>query len=167
MSSKSQTSKLVLGIFSFLIHILLNVLFYVIVIMLITKYSGVAYDFAYQVFGDAKPVLTDEEDVKSVTITIQRHESTMSVARKLELNRVIENKYSFYLRAKLYQENIKTGKYLVDTSMSYSEILGVITDYNNNLDKEKDAVENKKKETETKNTSESSTNSIEVKSNNP
>ncbi|WP_167958418.1 endolytic transglycosylase MltG [Anaerosporobacter faecicola] len=142
MASRSQTTKLILGISSFVVHILLNILFYVIVVMLITKYSGVAYDFAYEVFGEV--ALADaDDDVKEVTITINKGESTMSVASKLELNRVINNKYAFYLRAKLFQSNIKTGRYKVNAAMSYEEILTVISDYDNNLDKDKDNQESK------------------------
>ncbi|WP_310604128.1 endolytic transglycosylase MltG [Anaerosporobacter sp.] len=137
MASRSQASRIILGISSFVIHVLLNILFYVIVVMLITKYSGVAYDFAYQVFGEVSYVEAGEH-VKDVTITIQKGESTMSVARKLVMNRVIENEYSFYLRAKLFQSNIKTGKYKVNASMTYGEILDVISNYDNNLDKDSD-----------------------------
>ncbi|WP_455715784.1 endolytic transglycosylase MltG [Anaerosporobacter sp.] len=137
MTSRSQTSKLVLRISSVVIHVLLNVLFYVIVVMLIAKYSGVAFDFAYQVFGEVAAAEAGET-VKDVTITIQKGESTMSVARKLEMNRVIDNKYSFYLRAKLFESNIKTGKYIVNASMTYGEIIDQISNYDNNLDKDED-----------------------------
>lgn len=137
MESRSQTSKLVLGISSFVIHVLLNILFYVIVVMLITKYSGVAFDFAYEVFGEVAAAEAGEK-VKDVTITIKKGESTMSIASKLEMNRVIDNKYSFYLRAKLFQSNIKTGKYIVNASMTYGEILDVISNYKNSLDKDED-----------------------------
>lgn len=145
MAPRSQTTKLILGITSFAIHVLLNILFYVIVVMLIMKYSGVAFDFAYEVFGGISTVSEAENtEGKDITITINKGESTMSIARKLELNRVIDNKYSFYLRAKLFQENIKTGTYLVNTSMNYKEIFEIITNYDNNLDKNKGEQESSK-----------------------
>lgn len=149
MESRSQTSKLVLGISSFVIHVLLNILFYVIVVMLITKYSGVAFDFAYEVFGEVAAAEAGEK-VKDVTITIKKGESTMSIASKLEMNRVIDNKYSFYLRAKLFQSNIKTGKYIVNASMTYGEILDVISNYKNSLDKDEDEDEDEKNSSSTK-----------------
>lgn len=151
MASRSQTSKLVLRISSFVIQVLLNILFYVIVVMLIAKFSGVAYDFAYQVFGEVAAAEAGET-VKDVTITIKKGESTMSIASKLEMNRVIENKYSFYLRAKLFQANIKTGKYMVNASMSYGEILDQITNYDNNLDKDEDEQDKTSSSTDKKNT---------------
>lgn len=151
MESRSQTSKLILGISSFVIHVLLNILFYVIVVMLITKYSGMAFDFAYEVFGEVAAAEAGET-VKDVTITIKKGESTMSIASKLEMNRVIDNKYSFYLRAKLFQSNIKTGRYVVNASMSYGEILDVISDYKNNLDEEDDEKDKSSSSTDKKNT---------------
>lgn len=151
MESRSQTSKLILGISSFVIHVLLNILFYVIVVMLITKYSGVAYDFAYQVFGEVAAAEAGET-VKDVTITIKKGESTMSIASKLEMNRVIDNKYSFYLRAKLFQSNIKTGKYIVNASMTYGEILDVISNYKNSLDNDEGEEEKSSSSTDKKNT---------------
>lgn len=151
MESRSQTSKLILGISSFVIHVLLNILFYVIVVMLITKYSGVAYDFAYQVFGEVAAAEAGET-VKDVTITIKKGESTMSIASKLEMNRVIDNKYSFYLRAKLFQSNIKTGKYVVNASMTYGEILDVISNYKNSLDNDEGEEEKSSSGTDKKNT---------------
>lgn len=151
MESRSQTSKLILGISSFVIHVLLNILFYVIVVMLITKYSVVAYDFAYEVFGEVSAAEAGET-VKDVTITIKKGESTMSIASKLEMNRVIDNKYSFYLRAKLFQSNIKTGKYIVNASMTYGEILDVISNYKNSLDKDEGEEEESSSSTDKKNT---------------
>lgn len=151
MQSRSQTTKLILGISSFVIHVLLNILFYVIVVMLITKYSGVAFDFAYEVFGEVAAAEAGET-VKDVTITINKGESTMSIASKLEMNRVIDNRYSFYLRAKLFQSNIKTGKYMVNASMTYGEILDVITNYKNSLDKDEGEEEKSSSSTDKKNT---------------
>ena len=151
MQSRSQTTKLILGISSFVIHVLLNILFYVIVVMLITKYSGVAFDFAYEVFGEVAAAEAGET-VKDVTITINKGESTMSIASKLEMNRVIDYRYSFYLRAKLFQSNIKTGKYMVNASMTYGEILDVITNYKNSLDKDEGEEEKSSSSTDKKNT---------------
>ncbi|HEX3023292.1 MAG TPA: endolytic transglycosylase MltG [Lachnospiraceae bacterium] len=134
MATKSQVSKMILGITSFVLHVLLNIVFYIIVVMLITKYSGVAYDFAYELFGNV--TMASEDEGKDVVIKIKDGESSMSVASKLELNRVIVNKYSFYLKAKLLKKNIQQGTYTVNTSMNYDEILDIITNYDNNQNKD-------------------------------
>lgn len=134
MATKSQVSKMILGITSFVLHVLLNIVFYIIVVMLITKYSGVAYDFAYELFGNV--TMASEDEGKDVVIKIKDGESSMSVASKLELNRVIVDKYSFYLKAKLLKKNIQQGTYTVNTSMNYDEILDIITNYDNNQNKD-------------------------------
>lgn len=145
MAKRTQTTRVVLGISSFIIQILLTILFYVIVVMLIMKYSGMAFDFAYEVFGNVQYSNQGElGEQKDVVVTINKGESTMSVASKLELNRVIPNKYSFYLRAKIFQKNIKTGRYVVNTGMNYDQILDTITDYDNNVDKDKEETTDKK-----------------------
>jgi UPF0755 protein len=51
----------------------------------------------------------------------------MNVASKLEVNKVIVNKYSFYVKAKLKKYVIMPGIYTVNTSMTYDEIFSIIT----------------------------------------
>lgn len=124
MTSKPATSKLVLKITSFILRILLNIIFYVVVIMLITSISKRTYEFCYQVFGQ---VTASEEPGRDIEIQIKKGESTMNVASKLEFNKVIVNKFSFYLKAKLKKYNIMPGTFIVNTSMTYDEIFSIIT----------------------------------------
>lgn len=124
MTSKPATGKLVLKITTFILRILLNIIFYVIVIMLITSFSKRTYEFCYQVFGQ---VTVSEEPGRDIEIQIKKGESTMNVASKLELNKVIVNKYSFYVKAKLKKYNIMPGTFIVNTSMTYDEIFSIIT----------------------------------------
>jgi UPF0755 protein len=53
----------------------------------------------------------------------------MAVANKLEINLVIKNKYAFYLKTKLQNSVLMPGTYTINNSMTYGEILAVITDY--------------------------------------
>lgn len=124
MTSKPATAKLVLKITTFILRILLNIIFYIVVIMLITSFSKQTYEFCYQVFGQ---VTVSEEPGHDIEIQIKKGESTMNVASKLELNKVIVNKYSFYVKAKLKKYNIMPGTFIVNTSMTYDEIFAVIT----------------------------------------
>lgn len=132
MATKSARTKIVLSITSFILHLLLNILFYVVVIMIVTTLSKDAFDFSYQIFGD---VAVDSEPGRNVKIQIKKGESTMNIASKLEINKVIVNKYSFALKVKLTKQLIKPGTYEVNSSMNYDEILAVIT--NLKLDKDK------------------------------
>lgn len=124
MTSKPANTKLILKISTFILRILLNITFYVVVILLITSLSKRTYDFCYQVFGQ---VTASEEPGRDVEIQIKQGESTMSVAGKLEFNKVIVNKYSFYVKAKLKKYNIMPGTFVVNTSMTYDEIFSIIT----------------------------------------
>lgn len=127
MAIKSTSVKLTLKITSFIIRFLLNIVFYILVVMLIINVSKSAFDFTYQLYG---PVTMDE--APGVTIdnfVIKKGESTMNVASKLELNRVIKNKYAFYLKVKLQNIALMPGVYTVNTSMTYNEIINVISNY--------------------------------------
>ena len=110
--------------------IILSVIFYLLVIVAISKMCTYAYDFSYQVFGN---VAVAEAPGTDVEFTVNDSESTMSVASKLEYNKLVVNKYSFYVRAKLSSSGsggkpILPGTYILNTSMSYEQILSTITD---------------------------------------
>lgn len=123
MASKS-TSQNTLKILSFIIRLMLNVIFYIAVIYLIARISQLTYNFTYQIFGQ---VTKEEAPGRDVEIQIKKGESTMNVASKLEFNKVIVNKYSFYVKAKLKKYVIMPGTYTVNTSMTYDEIFTIIT----------------------------------------
>jgi UPF0755 protein len=132
MTNKSATMKLTLKVTSFIARLLLNVAFYILVVVLIINFSKIAYDFTYQLYG---PVTVSEKGKgTTVELSIDKGESTMDVASKLEVNRVIANKYSFYLKTKLGSYVLMPGTYEVSTDMTYDEILNVITDYSNSAD---------------------------------
>ncbi len=115
----------------FIFYIIVNIVFYAVVAFLIYRASIFAYDFCYQVFGD---VSVDNDEGRNAQITIQPGASTMELATTLEMNKIIINRYSFYIRVKLMDSNIKAGTFIVNSSMNYDEILSVITDSNNSLD---------------------------------
>lgn len=133
MENKTSISKIILTIINVIIHIFLNILFYTFVIILITKLSVIAYDFSYQIFGN---VSVEEAPGRDISIEIKSGESTMNIANKLELNRLIVNKYSFYLRAKITKQVIMPGTYVINTSMDYDQIFSVITDLSESEKKE-------------------------------
>lgn len=126
MASSSTSMKITLKISSFVLRLLLNIIFYILVIILVIYGSKTAFNFTYQLYG---PVSVDDEPGRTIPVQINKGESTMDIASKLELNRVIVNKYSFYFKAKLQNKVIMPGTYKVNTSMTYDEILDIITDY--------------------------------------
>lgn len=127
----SPTSvKVTLKISSFILRLLLNIIFFVLIIAFVIYGSRAAFNFTYQLYG---PVTVDEEPGRQAYIEIAKGESTMDVASKLELYRVIVNKHSFYFKTKLQNKVIMPGKYEVNSSMTYDEILDIITDYSKSL----------------------------------
>jgi UPF0755 protein len=124
MTSKPTTTQIVFKISSFILRTLLNALFYTVIVIVTIRACKITYDFSYQVFGQ---VAASEEPGRDVEIQIKKGESTMNIASKLELNKVIVNKYSFYLKAKLKSHNLMPGTYILNTSMTYDEIFEIIT----------------------------------------
>lgn len=128
MGQKGSSTRIIMDIVGFILHLLLNIIFYAIVIFAIYKVGTMAKDFCFQVFGDET---MDAPPGINVEITIKEGASTMEVASALEMNRVIPNRYSFYLKVQLMDYKILAGTYILNTSMTYDEILGQITNYAN------------------------------------
>lgn len=121
--SKSDTSKIVLKMSGSVLQVCVNIIIYTILILLIVRAGGQAYTFAYRIFGS----VSMDTIGMNVTIQIQEDEPEMNVASKLELNRVIPDKYSFYFKMKLAKAELKPGEYVVNTAMDYDDILAVLT----------------------------------------
>lgn len=130
MAQKSEGAKIAIDVAGFILHLLLNFIFYAVVIFVIYKVGITAREFCYQVFGvytmDAEPGINAE-------ITIDDGASTMEVAAALEQYRLIPNRYSFYLKVQLMGHKILAGTYILNTSMTYDEILNQITNYSNSI----------------------------------
>lgn len=107
------------------LHILVNIIFYMLVILAIMKLGSMAYSFAYQVFGD---VAAAQAPGKDIEVTISKNDSASSIASKLELNGVITDHRTFYIRLKLLRKSkVYPGTYTLNNSMTYDDILKEIT----------------------------------------
>ncbi len=137
MGNKSTGIKITLKITSFILRLLLNITFYILVVILIVNLSKAAFNFAYQLYGP-DTVAAKGQGTK-ILLQIKEGESTMDVASKLELMHAIKNKYSFYLKAKLQGEVLMPGTYELSTDMTYDEIMSVITDYSASIIKDPNA----------------------------
>ncbi len=131
MAQKALNTRSVLAGIKIVMSIVLSVMFYALVIVAISKMCTTTYSFMYQIFGNVTAQAVPGNDVE---FTINEGEATLSVASKLEQSRLIVNKYSFYIRAQLTAAGdggspIIPGTYQLNTSMSYDEILSIITDY--------------------------------------
>lgn len=135
MATKSTSVKATLKITSFIIRLLMNIMFYVLVAFLIVNVSKQAFQFTYELYG---PVAVENEPGRDILIQIKKGESTMDVASKLEVNRAIVNKYSFYVKTKLEDVAIMPGTYEINSSMTYNDIMEIITDYSKSLIQDQD-----------------------------
>ncbi len=126
MATNSTTVKLTIKIASLVMRLLLNILFYILIVILVVNVSKLAFDFTYQLYG---PVTVDKAPGNDIIVQIKKGDKTMDVASKLELNLLIKNKYAFYLKTKLQNSVIMPGIYKLNSSMTYEDILKVITDY--------------------------------------
>lgn len=135
MVTNSTSVKATLKITSFIIRLLMNIMFYVLVAFLIVNVSKQAFQFTYQLYG---PVAVENKPGRDILIQIKKGESTMDVASKLEVNRAIVNKYSFYIKSKIDDVAIMPGTYEINSSMTYNDILEVITDHSKSLIQDQD-----------------------------
>lgn len=128
MGSSPTKIKVFFAILKGVLQLLLNIIFYALVVLIILELSTAGYKFSYQIFGD---VAVEEAPGQDIIVQIQEGESTRSIARKLELKKLVVNQYSFYLRAKMTtgdKKPILPGTYTLNTSMNYDAILATITD---------------------------------------
>lgn len=123
MEQKSQSTKAVLDILGYLLGVILNIVFYAAVAFALYYVATNAYKFSYQVFGDTTVEAAPGRDVE---VTIDAGESSMKIAEKLYMNKVVVNKYTFYLKVRLFERKIQPGTFTLNTSMTYDQILQVI-----------------------------------------
>ncbi len=135
MATRSTAVKLTLKVTSLIVRMLMNIFFYILVVIAIINVSKYAYTFTYQLYG---PDTVDEAPGREIVFQIKKGESKMDIATKLELNHAIKNKYSFFLKTKLQENVIMPGTYVINSSMTYDEILSVISDYSNSIVKDEE-----------------------------
>ncbi|MCR5330355.1 MAG: endolytic transglycosylase MltG [Lachnospiraceae bacterium] len=147
MSSRgsSKVARLLLNMSVVILTIGIAIIFYVAVAYGIRRAANYSYDFAYQIFGDVAVEAAPGRDVK---VTIMKGESTMNIASKLQDAKVIVNKYSFFVKLKLMElgkkdndpetskYDVMPGTYILNTSMSYNEVLDIISDYSKSIEQE-------------------------------
>lgn len=112
--------------------ICINIVFYALVVYGIKALALYSYNFAYQVFGDVR--VEEPERGMDVKITILSGEDSFSIASKLEDAKIITDRYSFFVKTKCSDYDIKAGTYILNTSMTYSEVLDTITDASKAID---------------------------------
>jgi len=140
-TGRSSGTRVLLRMTGGFLGICLNIVIYAVIIFFLVKAIDKTYDFAYRIFGSVHM----EEEGRDVKIQILKGESTMNVAAKLETNKLIPDRYSFFLKVQIgnmgskegkKKYEIKGGTYILNTSMDYDEILSFITDVDKSIEGE-------------------------------
>ena len=106
-----------------LLVLLLNLIFYVIIILGAVEVCKITYSFANEVFGD---VMADPPPGENRTFETAEADDALTIAKNLERDGIVSNAYSFYIRLRLSSSDktvIMAGSYELNTSMTYKEIL--------------------------------------------
>ena len=98
----------------------------VLIIYVIVRGFSLAYSFSYEVFSDSAK---NAGDASYSVVKIEPDFTSMSISEQLYDKGVIKNKYVMLAKIKLgeYGRDIRPGKYALSPSMTYDEILKIIT----------------------------------------
>lgn len=127
MTAVSNRTKSILSILKIILQVVFNILMYTLIIIVVIRLSTAVYDFSYQIFGN---VSVEGAPGTDMPLEIKSGEGTMDLAKDLENKGLIVDKYTFYVRAKISTGSSKPilpGSYKINTSMTYDEIISVIT----------------------------------------
>ena len=93
-----------------------------VVLMFIYRYSLMAYDYGYRIFGE-EPV--DEEPGRDVTIEVAESDDAQDIGLMLEQKGLIRDSKLFVIHEKLSgsETGIASGTYELNTAMTVDEML--------------------------------------------
>ena len=115
--------RIAISIANVSVRFLLDILIYIFVVAAVFFVVRYSFNFCYRIFGDA-PV-DDAKNAISLEITISENEDCYDLARMLENNGLILDRFSFFAKMKLDKALPKPGTYEIKSDMNYSEILAV------------------------------------------
>ncbi len=96
-----------------------------VVLMFIYRYSLMAYDYGYRIFGE-EPV--DEEPGRDVTIEVAESDDAQDIGLMLEQKGLIRDSKLFVIHEKLSgsETGIASGTYELNTAMTVDEMLDIM-----------------------------------------
>ncbi|MDO4166077.1 MAG: hypothetical protein Q4D32_01595 [Eubacteriales bacterium] len=111
----------------FLLALCVNLMISVLLIYGIGTACMQGYHFCYEIFGS---VVVEDAPGTEQSFQVTEADTMWQVAGRLEQEHLIVNRYSFYLRTKLMDEEsvmLRPGDYVLNTSMTYEEIINQLT----------------------------------------
>lgn len=96
-----------------------------VVLMFIYRYSIIAYDYGYRLFGE-EPV--DAEPGRDVSIAVAESDDAEDIALMLEQKGLIRDARLFVIQEKLAgsEKHIAAGSYELNTAMTIEEMLDIM-----------------------------------------
>ncbi len=85
------------------------------------------YRFCYDIFADVR---MEESPGKDIGFKVESDEDFKTIAANLQQRGIIRDRYSFLARAELMKterNKIYSGKYILNSSMTYEQILNRLT----------------------------------------
>ena len=116
-----NSKEVVISVFSTVFKIVLAI----IIVMLVYKWSLVAYDYGQRVFNEP-PMSTGSG--RTVTIVINEGDSAKKIGEKLEKNGLIRDAMLFSIQEVLsaYKDKLQPGTYELNTSMTTEEMMEIM-----------------------------------------
>ena len=127
METTSKSRKKIIRAIALMLQLIWNMLFYMLVIFILIRFSATAYELSYQIFGN---VTVQEAPGIDKVVEIKEGTSSFAIATMLEEDGLVVNKYSFFIRTKITISNkhpILPGTYTLNTSMPYEMIIEILT----------------------------------------
>jgi len=96
-----------------------------VVLMLIYRYSIMAYDYGYRIFGEEA---VDAEPGRDVTVEVSESDTARDIGQMLEQKGLIRDAMLFVIQEKLadLDNGIAPGTYELNTAMTIEEMMDIM-----------------------------------------
>ncbi len=103
----------------------LNILVMVLILFVLLKAGGIAYDMGYRVFTE--PAM-DVSPGRDVAVRVEKGMSSLELGSRLEEKRLVDNGllFTIQLRLSAYADKLKEGTYTLNTSQTAEEMIQVL-----------------------------------------
>lgn len=127
MAESERDSRVLFHLLYFLLVMFARILIYLLLAFFIVRGCTQCYHFGYEIFGS---VSVDQKNGKEITFPVYKEDTMYQVAKRLAQKGLIVNRYSFYLRSEWMnptQNELRPGKYRLNTVMNYDQIINQLT----------------------------------------
>lgn len=127
MDSLKDDEKSVRKWTRYILYIGINLFLFAIVFWGTHRLCSLSYHWCYEIFG---AVTEEKEPGHSRIFEVNKGDNMKKVSKRLKERGIIVNEYTFLIRTKLMDQEkiiLRPGKYTLNTSMNYEEIINELT----------------------------------------